>query len=361
MEVYALHFPLPRRDLESLERILERAAIFRTSFDDFGSDVYRMATYRTEKAAYGTQSYMLIDRNIISRLVGLVQGNRANEDHRLAAAALAFAQCANMVVEPNLALYELAQTGTQSEAHSELGRFRIADEVDPRLYADIALSRRDFIPAALLPTGKRLIEDVPDLTVPLRGWRSNYILALKLSTIELQGGTAEEKMRRFVEWMRDEFVFGASATVFAHYYFAPGKPKRRMLKSLRSQDRQLALWGIRNAAWDLNLVADWARHVQRQEQEFKLWVLCSRDASIGRIAGDLLSPGGPEITTEQLAEALFVKHWGLALGRRLLRHYLDAGATIGDSGRADHDRRSMMSKDNFIRTLEAEITAWRLS
>jgi hypothetical protein len=359
MEFYALPFPLPPSDIERLERILERATLFRTSFDDLGSMAYRAATYRIEEAVHDTESCVLVDRNIISRLVALVRGDRATADHRLAAAVAAFAQCANMRLEPNLALYELAQVGSPSEAHEELHLFRIADEVDPRLYTDIALDRRDLIPAALLPSRGPGPEDWPDLAQPLRRWRSNYILALKLSALELQGGTAERKMRRFIDWMKDEFVFGGSATVFAHHYLAPGIPKKRMLKALRSPDRLLALRGARNAAWDLNLVTDWARHVRSQQQEKRLWVLCSRDASVQRIAGDILSPETPGVTTEQLAEGLFVRYWGSVLGKRLLQYYWSAATTLGHPGRRDHGRRAMESKDSFIAALEAEIVAWR--
>ena len=54
---------------------------------------------------------------------------------------MAFAQSANILVEPNLALYEAAASGGSNAAHNELRQFRIADKLDTQLWADLAIGR----------------------------------------------------------------------------------------------------------------------------------------------------------------------------------------------------------------------------
>jgi hypothetical protein len=67
------------------------------------------------------------------------------ERGRIGAAIMAFLQCSNITIEPNIALYENA-----SCAQEELRLFRRADEVDTCIYTDIALGRRRSIPKIAL-------------------------------------------------------------------------------------------------------------------------------------------------------------------------------------------------------------------
>jgi hypothetical protein len=65
----------------------------------------------------------------------------------IGAALMAFLQCSNITIEPNIALYENA-----FGANEELSLFRRADEVDPNIYTDIALGRKNSMPPdSLLP------------------------------------------------------------------------------------------------------------------------------------------------------------------------------------------------------------------
>jgi hypothetical protein len=358
MKPLIVRYPIALRDLAAIEAQLRGADLFRTSFDDLGAEVYSAHTYQFQQHLHATETRLLCDRNIFTRWIGLVKGALADPSHKLAAAVLCFAQCANISIEPNLAHYEVSHGAPPDEALEELRLFRTADNLDPRLFADVALGRSHQLPVPTTRTIEGLAGEAPDLAMPLRRWRTNYVFALAIASLELQELSNEARMAALIDWMRDDFIFGATALVFAMHYWSPTGRKRGMFKRLRSSDRQFAIRGIRNATWDLNLVTDWSLAVQRQRSEPVLWVLCSKDASVRRLAADLLSPEGPGIDTEVLAERLFRRYWGRQSATRLFARAKEAWSVAAEPSRRKHGEAAMVRRDALIQVLQDRILAW---
>jgi len=71
-----------------------------------------------------------------------------------------------------------------------------------------------------------------------------------------------DRVLRLLDWMRNDFMFGGPAAMLASVYFAPNSPpKRRVFKDKNSSDREAAIAGARNAAWDLTHLSEFVRKV----------------------------------------------------------------------------------------------------
>lgn len=160
--------------------------------------MFRAETYLRESLDHGTHFVFMMDRNLITRLIFLSRGESATHAHRVAAAVHAFAQTTDSLIEPNMALYELAATDGGDEALSELAEFRRLDNSHPQLFADIAIGRSDTLEVGCLSEEPGAHRERFDLTMSLRRWRACYTAALKIATLELSPASAEKKMSAFM-------------------------------------------------------------------------------------------------------------------------------------------------------------------
>jgi hypothetical protein len=176
-----------------------------------------------------------IDRNVLTRVLGLLDGHVPTEQHRLAAGLMAFTGCADIDVEPDMAPYELAYSQGQAAALDEVRKFRIADHVHPGWWAEIALGREDR--AGELPDRITLgrHDAVVDFVMSLRRWRRNYVLCLKIAELELRGGNAVARLWEFLRWSYKDFILEGTAIALAAHLFAPNATRSRLLKGLQSE------------------------------------------------------------------------------------------------------------------------------
>jgi hypothetical protein len=284
-----VRLPISVSDIRDIEQMLRAEAPLCTSFSH--KDVYSIALYHEQFSIHGTGVKMLVDRNVFARVVALAKGATAKQDHRMAAAIMAFAQCAGIDIEPNLALYEGVASQDESPATGDLALFRAADNLHPLEFANIALGRVSTLLGPLVC--EPLAEALPDLSLRLRQYSFVYPLVLKLGCIELQGGPVAQRMRRFLDWTYENWYFSAPVIAFAATLFS-GSPPRRSLKNLRHPDRALALKGLRNCAWDLTYITWWSQLLKRQDKENRLYLLCSRDRTLRSVAQQILAR--PEMT-----------------------------------------------------------------
>jgi len=266
--------------------LLRERGVFAPSFvpnDD--EDIYEPLTYRRQSFHHKTTTILLADRNVVTRWLSLLSGKTASSEDRLAAGIMAFAQSANILVEPNLALYEAAVAGGSEAANNELRQFRLADNLDTKYWADLAIGRIEklSIPKSELPALPNNSEEI-DFEMRLRRWLRNYIILLKLAELELRGLNRIERITKLSTWMYEDFIIGGPGLMFAIYFLAPNSARSGLLKNLRSEDRERALRGIRNASWDLTLLSDWIRRDEEQKEKNTLTLLCSLDRRLMKLA-----------------------------------------------------------------------------
>ncbi|MCQ1833355.1 hypothetical protein [Neorhizobium galegae] len=207
----------------------------------------------------GFSFLILPDRNIVSRMARIGQGTERQPFDgiaKLAVDLMAFAQALDIEIEPSIAFHELAHREGNEIAHRELSYFRGANEGQALSWIGLAQGRhthsQEFVPAEL---------STENLAAPLNRWNRNYLVALKIADLELSPGTPRKRALALVEWMSSDFFVAGPALFYGLMYFSPKAAKAGLFKQLRSPSRDLAIAGIRNAAWDITHVSDFVRRV----------------------------------------------------------------------------------------------------
>jgi hypothetical protein len=354
----AYYVPISPSDLIEVAAMLRAADVFTPTFLAPEIDLYDPVVYLQQKYRFKTETWLRLDRNVFTRILALARGVPPTPAHRLAAAVQAFAQCAEIEIEPNLALYEGASHDGQATADSELALFRKADHFHPGYWTEIALGRSD----ALDEPPETGTQPRPDLKVnftkPLRRWRRNYILCLKLAELELSAGTAEGRLHTFVQWSHEEFILGGPAIALAAHYLAPNARRKRLLKGLRSHDRERALEGIRNAAWDLSILSQWLLDIGQQEQSYRLVLLTSFDAGVHRLARTTADTKGHTSDSGNPLHRALIYLWGEKIGLSLAAE-IEECFSKRDSPNRRVNRPDKFTIDEFIAEGEARVRAWR--
>ena len=93
----AIDLPIPPEDLAQIQGMLRSENPFCSSFPD--EPLYSVMLYQQHKHLHGTETRMLLDRNIYARLLRLAKGHPASGDYRIPAAVMGFAQCAGILLE----------------------------------------------------------------------------------------------------------------------------------------------------------------------------------------------------------------------------------------------------------------------
>lgn len=226
---------------------LESSGVFAPGYIPPDVGMYCLDGFIYSRYVEGEKTVLLPDLNIVSDLAQMARGENSDKTRRTSAAILSLCQHHDIEIEPSIAIHELASSVSDERAAEDLSLFRQADNLNFSVWRDIALGRRNRLSVPLV--GSHM--DVRNFSRPLMRWNRNYIIALKAAKIELSSGTPLERIQTLLDWMREEFIVGGPLIAFACTLFAPNSPPRAgLLKSLRSPDRNKALKGVRNTAWD---------------------------------------------------------------------------------------------------------------
>lgn len=292
-------FPYP--ELMALAPMLEAASVFTPGYGPPAVGLYHPNGFLYAHSLQGQSTILLPDRNIASRFAQIAMGKAATDDLRLVAAIKAFCHFLDILVEPSVAFHELGHKQGNDKANEELAWFRVGDNGDPFAWFDYAAGRIDRLPSpANGPSFGSL-----DLALPLRRWRRNYIVALKIAELELAGLTNLQRMLTLLDWMHKDFIVTGPAAMLACIYFAPNSPPRAgLLKRLHSPDRQRALDGVRNAAWDITHLSDFIKKVNEADGSGTRYLLASSDRAMHIMAKFLFDFGADGIHVDPMVDSL---------------------------------------------------------
>ncbi len=350
--------PVDITDLSLIEDLLRQSDVFTTTFQALGDARYRADTFLREKLS-GTRIVLRMDRNLLTSLLALARGEQAEERHRIAAAVQAFAQVVKCEIEPNFALYEVASSADDAQPNDELRDFRRLDVTHPQLFADVAVGRSPGLDCNQLGDPETDPEAEIDFNQRPKIWSACYVASLKIAVLALTPGRADRKLEELLEWMEAEYLFIGPAILLANRFLAPNVPKKRLLKDLWSPDRDRALAGVRNAAWDLAFISQWAREAVQQAETNSLLILASRDRNLHNIARNVVDAGSGA-DAERRLRGEFVSIWGVVKGEYLLKKYLDCvnrRATANPNARSRALDQGMVSE--IRERLEAAVRAYK--
>lgn len=246
---------------------------------------------------------VLPDRNLASRMAQVARYGAPAVDNtvsRVAVDLMAFCQAMDINFEPSIAFHELATLKGNDEAHEELAWFRAADRGAAQEWIDLAAGRRTKV-----NLGKPGAGQTSDLALPLRRWRRNYIVALKIAELELSPSPPISKALNLFKWMWDDFMVAGSAAVFAAVYFAPNGKRKRLLKHLRSPERSRAIEGVKNAAWDFTHLSEFVARLRQADEKRERVIFATADQGLARIAPMTMAspwPSDEQVTLRSLIE-----------------------------------------------------------
>lgn len=300
---------------------LQQIDVLVADYADPNSEVYFAGQYLVVGRRNGIRTILLPDRNVVSRMAQAAKGQFLDVHERNAAAILAFAQCLDIQIEPSVAFHEMAFKEGNQAALDELGWFRVADNGDPHEWVAAGLGQSDRISTVGIPPAVQEL----DLAKPLRRWRRNYIAVMKMGELELNGNlNALQKVMALMDWMRDDFILAGPAAMLAFLYFAPNSPPRkRLLKSLKAGDRQEALAGAKNAAWDITYLSDFAQRINDGSEAQKTrYIFATFDKRLRDLARFVVGEHEEMGADESLTKS-FGRWWSAKDARRIADHWAD--------------------------------------
>lgn len=302
----------------------------------------------------GLKTVLVVDRNLASRMAQLASEGaprRWDDPTEVAINLMAFAQTMNIDIDPGLAFHELAHRKGDVEAQGELRWFRAADRGAARKWIDVAMHRTTTVELGEVAPLEQL-----ELSKPLGRWNRNYIAALKTAHLSLLGGSRLDSLLGLLDWMIDDFILAAPAFMYAARYFGPRAASAKMFKSLKAQDREKTILGIRNAAWDVTYLSEFGRLSGLRDSTNRQYVFASADRPLVELASTLFC--GPEPTEDFPALVEKLEQWWPA---REARHIRDRFFECVEHVGAGRNRGADLLGDpitEMIEAGEAWIRAW---
>lgn len=303
------------------------------------------------------ETVLLVDRNLASRMAQLASEGaprRWDLPTEIAINLMAFAQAMNLDIEPGLAFHELAHRQGNHAAQGELSWFRAADRGAATKWIDVAMRRTtkvDLGPVAPLESH--------DMAEPLMRWTRNYIAALKIAQLALEGGKALDSMMALLDWMIEDFILAGPAVMYAARYFGSRINSRGMLKALRADNRERAILGAQNAAWDITYLSEFGRLSGLRDSINRQYIFATADRALCDIASILFC--GPDETEDFPAMAEGLERWWPANHARQIHNkyfecvkHVGAGRNRGADSIGDPIGKMTAGGEAWLRSWPAE-------
>jgi len=317
-------YPVPAIEVKQLEDFLKDHSCFCTipvpAFDPYRVlDVCRVCVVHDS-------TFMLIqDRNALSYTLELIDlpKEKLTEQHKKAAAVMAFAIITGMAFYPIAAVGETTMTNGTDRGHHDTAMMGALQNLNPQLYLDVMLGRtscigREELDKELSP---KILRGAKSLDVNFwREMRPHYGAALKLASLLhscKSQASYQHAFQEFLRWSYEEFLFLSGAVVYGSLACSPNR-RKEMFKSLRSGNWELALNGVRNAAWDMGLIDHWAREIQEGIPERRFVYFSTFDQTLAKCAKRFLS-----VEQDKLGEMqrLLIEDWGAQSGKMIFHQY----------------------------------------
>lgn len=339
-----LMLPFDKDDLDYVSDVVRKNDSFVALVE---GDLYSIPLYHFPSSLSNFTA--ILDRNVYTRILAVLRGQSigplALDDHRWAAAVLAFCQVADITFQYGASLQEYASIKGGDAAVADMKAFHRADNCDPTAWIDFAVGRRSVLDTSSIDDlpDTRKIPTAADFEAPIYEFRVNYIFALKIIALSFERAPAEQVMMGFLSWMRDDFVLGAGATQFANLLFSPARMKG-MLKKRTLRDAQ-------NIAWDFATLQNWRSCALEGVKKSEPVILITRDKVLKFIAKRLVASDFEEYRN------LLTEPWhsAPAKGERIFAHY----CLVHEAVEAASEKRQKPSDDrldSLTRELENKIT-----
>lgn len=315
--LYQFEMPIAFGDLQRIEQILERAGLFSILTKDFNP--YSAVAYRHQQAEHGTSFTAYLDLNVLIDVLSVtrITKDETQERRKLGAAAIVFFQCANIQIEPNIAIHE-----SPRQAEAEVTLLRRIDNADTADLIKVAFGDLPYLSESQLPSAK-LVSFPEGIAERLHGHQAIETAVLKIASLmRLKEKSPFSKMEEFLRWSYQDCIFVREALHLALMEFS-GKCPGKILKSPSGDHAKFKHKQISNTVWDLMHARNWAKSLSKQSHNNEVLIFCSRDRTLQSLASDLVIDTDDVVQIEHELQSHFQKYWGSADGLRLFSLYAE--------------------------------------
>jgi len=351
--------PMPMRDLEQISlRLAQENALTPGYIPDGNGVLDLQQMLNLTRNGYSVR--LVTDRNLISRMSKIAREGcslsikERDRTLRIAIDLMAYSQCLDLIIDPSISFYELAMTEGRDDANTDIAWFRAADRGGRAGdWVDIAQGRREN----LVNRNPADVIDYP-LDDMVARWSKNYIATLKIASLELQESSPDQKVISFYKWLVEDYLFAGPASIFATMYFpSTGKTKKKLLKELRSHDRELAIRGIKNAAWDITYVSDFVEKVNLSDPYVR-YILATGDKKLREMAEVVRVADHVAIGAHSNISGLFGQWWGPILSPSVAAVFIEQRKKIDNRPPPEPNANSKDPIGDMISDGEALVRSW---
>ncbi len=328
-------------------------------------DAAQVMAFHEAAFKYKHSFRVLFDRNLVTRLAGLVRGDAMPKDPasakivRLTAACMAFCILAEIDVEPNMAIYEGAQTHGHASAEAETLLFLIANNLHPKCYVDLALGRTNQLPSKHIEEVKSNPEVAShnsgekNFAKQLTIWKVSYLHVLKAVALRRSEKSNLDAAINFIEWQEKEAFFNASATLFCLAAMGHRPPATKMIKNIGSQDLEELRKGIHNATWDITILVQWGKWLR--DKQAPSWLFSTNEKAFKYIIKYLFLDVDADADAQLIT---FLRRcWGEKDAARIKRTYDESRqrAEVNHTARQERLAVTLSTKESYILELERQL------
>lgn len=240
-----------------------------SSFDIERTELYNPANYLYNKITDGITYKLFLDRNIFSFIISSIKKGETKQIHRDAISLIAFCQIAEILIEPNFAVYEKINycKSAADEAVEELLAFYEIDNLKNDILMKYITCETDSLD--ITPSNRWDSNDLKDKLTKydwLAEWKSLYLIVLNLVYINYQNISRESRINSFFNWMAKEFRLSLVSTVYAIFLFSSGRMKQ-MIKFKTKDERDKKILQLKNMTWDLYYMNNYFRLWQNKDEK----------------------------------------------------------------------------------------------
>ena len=340
-------------DYQKIIKLLEESDPFVLSPSNVKGK-YKIDQYRLASVRGDLRLKVLLDNNIFTRILPLAKGDslevgsQSDKATGLACAIMSFFIMGGFDIEFTLPLYERAYCKSKSSRGEDLYYFRVADNLHPQVYADVALGKKDCFPSHDLEFAKNMVDkEYPPMDcslfdeIPVH-WKHIYIKLLKACAVWKDTQSNMERVKRYIQWVRENSLFIPATESFVLLFFSENRLSK-MIKGINSNNKEKLIQGARNAAWDLLYITYWAEKAEK-EQGKTIWFICSNDKVLKKIAESIFIVKSAD--RDSFLGGLFEEYWGEKNGMQVLEIYKALENEV---------KSEKVKRDKFIEELELHL------
>lgn len=291
------------RDLKAINAMMKAHSPL-VHYPIIGFDFYKPADLRNRKKMGLVDFRAILDNNITSQLLGLITDRqpanktKLSDETKIICGIAAYLVYSGIEIVPEIAHYERQRAFSSSEKIEDDLQLRIIDHLFPQILASLFMGRISSIPKDAFNlavnavnnnsiTQENIIsnpyDDLGQHDVSI-GY-SHLLLAWLLYKKE---SDAIVRLTKYLDW---SFNYSLSSQAINFYIalFLSDKRPAKLIKNVDTNDSEIIIKNLQNAAWDLFYLGMLESVPRRTEVKKSIWCFVTRDRPLKKAGSSIFS------------------------------------------------------------------------